>query len=359
MCESRSMLKNLTTSQVGGPADQLVVAGTEEELVSALATADAAGTPVLLIGGGSNLLINDRGFRGTAIQIATRGLQLETLDTNTVLLRVAAGENWDACVEYSLVEGLSGLEALSGIPGCAGATPVQNVGAYGADVSQHLAWARVYDRHLGTGLTLHREELEFSYRDSLIKRTSVAGSPRFVVLEVAFELTRTDDSAPIRYAELARRLGVAPGESAPAQLVRQQVLELRRSKGMVYEPKDVDSQSTGSFFTNPIVDVSVLERLPEGAPNYPVDTDGLVKLSAAWLIDQAGFSKGFGLEGTEGFSLAHGRASLSTKHTLAVTNRGSATAEDLLTVARAVRAGVQQRFDIELVNEPLLIDLTL
>lgn len=353
------MLKNLTTTRVGGPAQQLVTATSEAELAHAVGAADAAGQEVLLIGGGSNLVISDEGYPGVGVQIATRGLHLDEQPNGKVLLRAAAGENWDVTVEYSLTEGLSGLEALSGIPGCTGATPVQNVGAYGADVSQTLAWIRAYDRHNGQVIKLENADLEFAYRDSLIKRTSTNGSPRYVVLEVAFLLERSNDSAPIRYAELARRLGVEAGERADAHQVRQTVLELRRSKGMVYDRQDADSHSTGSFFTNPIVPSEVLENLPENAPNYPVAQEGFVKLSAAWLIDQAGFSKGYGLEGTEGFALAQGRASLSTKHTLAITNRGEATAQDILAVARAVRAGVAERFGIELVNEPLLIGLSL
>ncbi|MGO2067698.1 UDP-N-acetylmuramate dehydrogenase [Glutamicibacter arilaitensis] len=353
------MLKNLTTTRVGGPAQQLVTATSEAELAHAVGAADDAGNDVLLIGGGSNLVICDEGYPGVGVQIATRGLHLDEQPNGKVLLRAAAGENWDVTVEYSLTEGLSGLEALSGIPGCTGATPVQNVGAYGADVSQTLAWIRAYDRHNGQVIKLQNADLEFAYRDSLIKRTSTNGSPRYVVLEVAFLLERSKDSAPIRYAELARRLGVEAGERADAHQVRQTVLELRRSKGMVYARQDADSHSTGSFFTNPIVPSEILENLPDNAPNYPVAQEGFVKLSAAWLIDQAGFSKGYGLEGTEGFALAQGRASLSTKHTLAITNRGEATAQDILAIARAVRAGVAERFGIELVNEPLLIGLSL
>ncbi|MEV7645134.1 MULTISPECIES: UDP-N-acetylmuramate dehydrogenase [Actinomycetes] len=353
------MLKNLTTTHVGGPAQQLVTATSEAELAQAVAAADTAGHDVLLIGGGSNLVISDEGYPGVAVQIATRGLHLDEQPNGKVLLRAAAGENWDTTVEYSLAEGLSGLEALSGIPGCTGATPVQNVGAYGADISQTLAWLRAYDRQSNQVLKLDNSELGFAYRDSVIKRTSTNGSPRYVVLEVAFLLTRENESAPIRYAELARRLGVEAGERADALEVRQTVLDLRRSKGMVFDARDADSHSTGSFFTNPIVESSVMGKLPENAPSYPAEQAGFLKLSAAWLIDQAGFGKGYGLEGTEGFALAGGRASLSTKHTLAITNRGEATAQDIVAIARAVRAGVQQRFGIELVNEPLLIGLAL
>ncbi|WP_431709895.1 UDP-N-acetylmuramate dehydrogenase [Glutamicibacter uratoxydans] len=353
------MLKNLTTTAVGGPAQHLVDARTDQQLISALVSAAAEQSPVLLIAGGSNLIISDEGFPGTVIRIATKGINIEEVNDSQARLQVAAGENWDAVVAHSLHAGLSGLEALSGIPGSAGATPVQNVGAYGADVSQYLESVLVYDRHRGEQLTLSNADLSFAYRDSLIKRTSVAGSPRYVVLKVSFLLTYDQLSAPVRYAELARRLGVQVGERVAASAVRAMVLELRRGKGMVYDAADLDSHSTGSFFTNPIVERQVLETLPENAPNYPVDDPQKVKLSAAWLIDQAGFAKGYGLARTNGHLLAGGRAALSTKHTLAITNRGGASAADILKIARAVRAGVHEKFGITLVNEPLLIGLQL
>lgn len=353
------MLKTLTTTAVGGPAAKLVVARSEAELVQAVADADAQNESVLLVGGGSNLVISDEGYPGTVIQISSAGLSIEEKSPGLSILRAAAGENWDATVAYSLAHGLSGLEALSGIPGLAGATPVQNVGAYGSDVSQTIFSVRVYDRQTSQILELDRRQLQFGYRDSIIKRTSTNGSPRYVVLEVQFELNQDSQSAPIRYAELARQLGVEAGERADAAKVREIVLELRRSKGMVYELAELDSHSTGSFFTNPIVDSDVLHRLPENAPNYPVVEAGKVKLSAAWLIDQAGFTKGYGLAQTPGFELAEGRASLSSKHTLAITNRGGATAQDILSIARAVREGVNERFGILLVNEPILVGLSL
>lgn len=353
------MLKNLTTTHVGGPAGTLVEAHHEVDLIVALSEADAQGQPVLLIGGGSNLIISDQGYPGTVIRIATKGIRIDEMPGDRARLRVAAGENWDAVVAHSLHAGLSGLEALSGIPGCAGATPVQNVGAYGADVSQTLESVRVYDRLERQVITLDNAQLQFGYRDSLIKRTSDHGSPRYVVLWVNFVLEYSQASDPVRYAELARRLGIEAGGRAEAAKVRQTVLELRRGKGMVYDPADLDSHSTGSFFTNPIVERSVLRDLPENAPNYPASQEGMVKLSAAWLIDEAGFSKGYGLERTSGYLLAGGRAALSTKHTLAITNRGGASAEDILAIARSVRHGVSERFDIQLVNEPLLIGLNL
>jgi UDP-N-acetylmuramate dehydrogenase len=269
---------------------------------------------------------------------------------------VQAGHNWDALVQHAVLHAWSGLEALSGIPGATGATPVQNVGAYGADVSQTIAAVRTWDRERNAVQTFTNSELKFGYRDSILKQTTVEGSPRYVVLTVEFQLPLGRMSAPIRYAELARVLGVEAGKRAYSNDVRREVLRLRASKGMVLDAEDRDTYSTGSFFTNPIVPAERAAGLPANAPQYPAGTDGLVKLSAAWLIDQAGFGKGFGLE--EG-SVSGGRASLSTKHTLAITNRGSASAADMVAIAREVRAGVVERFGIELHPEPLLIGVSL
>jgi UDP-N-acetylmuramate dehydrogenase len=232
---------------------------------------------------------------------------------------------------------------------------VQNVGAYGSDVSQTIWQVRTWDRQARAVKTFVPSELNFGYRDSLLKQTTTAGSPRYVVLTVEFQLALGRMSAPIRYAELARGLGVEVGERASALDVRREVLRLRGSKGMVLDPADRDTYSTGSFFTNPILTSAVADSLPDGAPRYPAG-DGLVKTSAAWLIEHAGFPKGYGLDAN---SVTGGRASLSTKHTLAITNRGGASAKDLLSLAREVRDGVRSRFGIELANEPLLIGLEL
>jgi UDP-N-acetylmuramate dehydrogenase len=258
-------------------------------------------------------------------------------------------------VDYAVHHAWSGLEALSGIPGSTGATPVQNVGAYGSDVSQTIWQVRTWDRQARAVKTFVPSQLNFGYRDSLLKQTTTAGSPRYVVLTVEFQLALGRMSAPIRYAELARGLGVEVGERASALDVRREVLRLRGSKGMVLDPADRDTYSTGSFFTNPILTSAVADSLPDGAPRYPAG-DGLVKTSAAWLIEHAGFPKGYGLDAN---SVTGGRASLSTKHTLAITNRGGASAKDLLSLAREVRDGVRSRFGIELANEPLLIGLEL
>jgi UDP-N-acetylmuramate dehydrogenase len=351
------LLSHLTTAAVGGPAGKYVEARTEAEIIDAVRTADAAGEPLLIIGGGSNLLISDDGFPGTVVKIAAEGFAVNAEDScGGVAVVVQAGHNWDALVQHAVLHAWSGIEALSGIPGATGATPVQNVGAYGSDVSQTIAAVRTWDRTRNAVQTFTNSELKFGYRDSLLKQTTVDGSPRYVVLTVEFQLPIGRMSAPIRYAELARSLGVEPGKRAYSNDVRREVLRLRASKGMVLDPADRDTYSTGSFFTNPVVPVDVAATLPDSAPQYPAGVDGMVKLSAAWLIDQAGFGKGYGLEPD---SASGGRAALSTKHTLAITNRGSASARDMLAIAREVRGGVVERFGIELHPEPLLIGLTL
>lgn len=352
-----TLLSQLTTAAVGGPAHKLIKAGTEAEIIDAVRAADAAGEQLLIIAGGSNLLISDDGFPGTVVQVASQGFTVNAEDScGGVAVVVQAGHNWDKLVEHAVRHAWSGVEALAGIPGSTGATPVQNVGAYGADVSQTIAAVRTWDRERNAVKTFTNSELQFGYRDSILKQTTVNGSPRYVVLTVEFQLPLGRMSAPIRYAELARALGVEVGKRAYSNDVRREVLRLRASKGMVWDPQDRDTYSTGSFFTNPIVPAEVAAALPDGAPRYPAGQDGLVKLSAAWLIDQAGFAKGFGLEPG---SVSGGRASLSTKHTLAITNRGSATAQDVVAVAREVRDGVEQRFGIQLHPEPLLIGLEL
>ncbi|HET7781351.1 UDP-N-acetylmuramate dehydrogenase [Pseudarthrobacter sp. CC4] len=352
-----TLLSQLTTAAVGGPAGTYIEARTEAEIIEAVRSADAAGEPLLIISGGSNLLVSDDGFPGTVVKIASEGFTVNAEDScGGVAVVVQAGHNWDRLVEYAVLHAWSGIEALAGIPGSTGATPVQNVGAYGSDVSQTIAAVRTWDRERNAVKTFTNSELKFGYRDSILKQTTTNGSPRYVVLTVEFQLPIGRMSAPIRYAELARSLGVEQGKRAYSTDVRREVLRLRASKGMVLDPADRDTYSTGSFFTNPIVPAEIAAALPEKAPRYPAGHDGMVKLSAAWLIDQAGFGKGFGLEPG---SVSGGRASLSTKHTLAITNRGSASAQDVLAVAREVRAGVERRFGIRLHPEPLLIGLEL
>jgi UDP-N-acetylmuramate dehydrogenase len=342
---TREALREYTTLRVGGPARRLVEARTSEALVTAVRELDAAGEPVLLLGGGSNLVVADAGFDGTVVRIGTTGWDGES---------VAAGQDWDAYVAATVAAGLGGLECLSGIPGSAGATPIQNVGAYGCEISEVLHSIDVYDRATGRMRTIAADELGFAYRTSVLKGTDTG-----VVLRVRFTLREDGLSAPIRYAELARALGVAVGDRVPAARARAAVLALRRAKGMVLDDDDHDTWSAGSFFTNPIVPQSqvaeVLARIAEVAgedaavPRYPAD--GGVKLSAAWLIERAGFGKGYLGPG--------GRVSLSTKHTLALTNRGGASTADLIALAREIRDGVRRRFGVALHPEPLLIGCVL
>ncbi|MEC3975368.1 UDP-N-acetylmuramate dehydrogenase [Amycolatopsis sp. H20-H5] len=338
-----------TTLRLGGPARRFVTATTSDDLVSAVRAADDAGEPVLLLGGGSNLVVADAGFDGTLVKIANTGW------TGTGgQVDVAAGQHWDEFVAGLVEAGVGGLECLSGIPGSVGATPIQNVGAYGCEVAESLVSVELYDRAAREVRTLTAAELGFAYRTSVLKGTETG-----VVLSVRFALTEDGLSTPIRYAELARVLDVEIGARVPAADARAAVLGLRRGKGMVLDAADHDTWSAGSFFTNPIVPSAEFEAAlavltevvgPDvRVPRYPAD--GGVKLSAAWLIERAGFAKGHAGPG--------GRVSLSTKHTLALTNRGEASTEDLLTLAREVRDGVRARFGVTLLPEPLLINCAL
>jgi UDP-N-acetylmuramate dehydrogenase len=340
---SDARLSELTTLRVGGAPRRCVEARSPDELIDAVRAADAAGEPVLLVAGGSNLLVSDDGFDGTAVVVRSRGVEVLSADAcGGVTVRVAAGEPWDDVVARAVAEGWSGVEALSGIPGSAGATPVQNVGAYGQEVADTLASVRAWDRVEQRVRTLAVAECGFGYRWSRFK----ADPGRWVVLDVTFQLALADLGAPVRYAELARALGVDLGARVPLGEVRNAVLALRRGKGMVLDAADHDTWSAGSFFTNPVL---AADAVPDGAPRFPA-ADGRVKTSAAWLIEHAGFGKGYGLPGP---------ASLSTKHTLALTNRGTARAADLLALAAEVRDGVRDAFGIELVNEPVLVNCTL
>ena len=335
-------LADYTTLHIGGLADKFIEVTTEDDLITAVRDADAAGEPVLLLSGGSNVVIGDDGFRGTVVKIATSGIRVDADMCSGAMVHIAAGEDWDSVVQRAIAEEWSGLESMSGIPGLAGSTPVQNVGAYGHEVAETVASVRVWDRVAGKVETIFAGDCGFSYRNSRFK----ADPSRYVVLEVTFQLTLGDLSAPVGYAELARVLDVETGSRAPMAEVREAVLALRRSKGMVLDPADHDTWSAGSFFTNPILDTPA--EVPAGAPQWP-QPDGRVKTSAAWLIEHAGVSKGFTI----------GNAAVSTKHTLALTNRGQATAKELLTLATHVRTQVQQSFNITLINEPVLVNCTL
>jgi UDP-N-acetylmuramate dehydrogenase len=335
-------LAGLTTLRVGGPAARLVVAETDDEVVETVRAADSRGEPLLVLGGGSNLVVADAGFDGTVLQVATHGVEVAAHAAHA--LEFAAGVDWDHAVSLAVDEGYAGVEALSGIPGRVGAAPIQNVGAYGQEISQTVARVRVLDRTTHDVVDLGPDECGFGYRDSTFKRTP----DRYVVVGVALSLEHSRLGSPVRYAELARHLGVELGERVPAADVRDAVLELRRGKGMVLDPADHDTWSAGSFFTNPLLDAAAAGSLPAEAPRWP-ERDGRVKTSAAWLIEQAGFGRGYG----------DGAARVSSKHTLALTNRGGATAADLLGLAREIRDGVRARFGIELVNEPVVVGATL
>ena len=368
-------LADLTTLRLGGPASRLVDAQTAAELVDVVRDADERGEPVLVLGGGSNLVVADDGFPGVVVRDARREIVVDDSGACAgASIHVPAGTPWVDVVDRAVAEGWVGVEALAGIPGSTGATPVQNVGAYGQEVSGVVSTVRVWDREQLRIRTLSLADLDFGYRSSVLKRSlrdddgapsRFAPTPRFVVLEVGFQLRLGTLSAPVAYRELADRLGVSVGERAPLDEVRDAVLALRSAKGMVLDAEDPDTWSAGSFFTNPVVSAAVADQLPPGAPRYPVRTsvperttgpslgtvdESLVKTSAAWLIEHAGFTRGHALPGTVG---------LSTKHTLALTHRGGGTTAELLTLAREIQAGVHGRFGITLEPEPVLVGATL
>src|SRR3954468_7585037 len=338
-------LAELTTLRLGGPAARFVEARDEDAIVAAVRSADAAGEPLLLLAGGSNVVVADEGFPGTVVHLLSRGVE----PTAHGRVTVQAGEPWDDFVAAAVDRGVAGIECLSGIPGSVGATPIQNVGAYGQEVAETIASVRVHDRHHDATLDLGPEDCGFAYRSSRFKREP----GRWVVLSVSFALHPAEQSAPIRYAELARALGVELGERAPLGDVRDAVLTLRRGKGMVIDPGDPDSVSAGSFFTNPILEAGAFEALEaragERPPAWP-EPDGRTKTSAAWLIERAGFHRGYGDPET---------IAISSKHTLALTNRGGGTARHLVALAREIAGGVRERFGVRLVNEPVLVGLSL
>ncbi|HEY5394017.1 MAG TPA: UDP-N-acetylmuramate dehydrogenase [Trebonia sp.] len=346
-------LADYTTLGLGGPARSLLTANTEQDLIDAVKAADAAAEPLLLIGGGSNLVIADAGFPGTVIHVNTRGIDYADAAEGTVEVTVAAGEDWDDVVAATVAEGLAGLESLSGIPGRAGATPIQNVGAYGREVAEVITQVRVHDRREDQILTLGNEDCRFAYRTSLFKSTQA----RYVVLDVTFRLPRQALSLPVKYAELAAGLGVALGERASVAEARSAVLKIRARKGMVLSPGDPDTRSAGSFFTNPIitaadfaaVEAAAAARAAGPVPHYDAG-EGLVKVPAAWLIEHAGFAKGYG---------APAPARVSSKHTLALVNAGSATTADLLALAREIVSGVRSAYGVTLTPEPILIGVSL
>ncbi len=329
------MLAEHTTFHVGGAAKRFVRVTSQEELIDVVRDADDRGEPILLLGGGSNMLVPDAGFDGTVMQVATRGITAEVSSCGGAMVRVQAGENWDEFVGFAVSQEWVGVETLSGIPGAVGATPIQNVGAYGADVAATISAVRTWDRQQRRIRTFPAIDCQFGYRTSVFKRHP----GRWCILDVSFQFKLGDLSAPIAYAELARALGVDVGQRVGIAQVREAVLAIRRSKGMVLDEADYDTWSGGSFFTNPLLSEEEAATLPPEAPRFPAGER--IKTSAAWLIQHSGFSKGYG----------NRRAGLSTKHVLALTNRGSASADDLVALAREVRDGVEARWGIRLEPE--------
>lgn len=335
--EQPELLSELTTLRLGGPARELAVAESADDLVRLVAEADAAREPVLVVGGGSNLVVGDDGWPGRVVLVRSQGIDVigpEQAQSFTL----QAGEVWDDFVALTVREGIGALATMSGIPGRIGATPIQNVGAYGAEISDVLTGVTVYDRYAREVQKWTAEQCRFGFRTSAFKHTD-----QYVILDVTVQLDATSDTTEVRYLELARRLGVEPGTPVAAQQVRDEVLRLRASKGMVLDTEDRDSWSVGSFFVNPFV---APDEVPDGCPNWrtgePGDPASKVKLSAAWLIENAGFRRGFGLD------RGSGRVSVSTKHTLALTNRGGASTAELLELAAVIRAGVEERFGVRL-----------
>lgn len=373
-------LSDLTTLRIGGEIRNLVEARTADEVIAAVSAADAAGEPLLVLGGGSNLVASDEPFAGTVVLLRDPeqpplldatcevgasgepdGILVDPADLTPLdptcggaIVEYFAGVNWDRAVRYAIARDMVGIEALSGIPGSVGATPIQNVGAYGQEVAATISRVRTWDREAGAVRTFFAADCDFAYRDSVFKRTRFSGpapsaTGRYVVLSVTFQHTIGSRSAPIRYAQLAEALGVQVGDRAPMQEVREAVLRIRGSKGMVLDPADHDTWSAGSFFTNPILEAADAAGLPEGAPRYDAG-EGRVKTSAAWLISRSGIDLGHAVGE---------RASVSTKHSLALTNRGGASSEDLVALAQDVQRRVEETFGVHLEPEPVRLGVDL
>lgn len=334
--------RDLTSLRVGGPAKKFVEVATESEIIAAI---EAAGdSPILIMGDGTNMLVSDQGFEGVVIRISNHALAAEVDACSGATLTIGAGENWDEFVATTIERGFAGLETLSGIPGSVGAAPIQNIGAYGHEVSEFITRVRTYDREKKVVKTFTNQECEFEYRNSHFK----SHPGRYVVLDVQFNLRQGEFTTPITYQELADKLGITLGDKAGIVETRKAVLELRASKGMLLNPKDQDSWSAGSFFTNPIISKEIADTLPADAPRWPTQ-DGRVKTSAAWLIEKSGIHKGD----------THGGARVSTKHVLALTNSGNATATEIAELAKTAKQAVQQKFGITLEAEVNLIGITL
>jgi UDP-N-acetylmuramate dehydrogenase len=333
-------LSQYTSLRVGGPATKIVQVSTEAQIIAAIE--EAGDTPILIMGGGTNVLIADKGFEGTVIRISNNSVQAEVDACSGATLTIGAGEDWDVFVQTTIASGIAGLETLSGIPGTVGASPIQNIGAYGHEVSEFITRVRTYDRQEKALKTFTNSECQFSYRNSLFK----SHPGRYVVLDVQFQIRRGELSDPITYLELAKELGVELGDKAPVVATREAVLKLRASKGMLLSNEDHDSWSAGSFFTNPIISQQAADALPNAAPKWPLN-DGRVKISAAWLIENAGMHKGDEVGG----------ARISSKHVLALTNAGDATAADIAELAKRARDHVKEIFGITLEAEVNLIGI--
>lgn len=338
-----------TTLKLGGPAERLVRTTDTAELIRLVRAADADGEPLFFLAGGSNVVIGDEGVPGTTILLRTRGIEEQIRDDGRVALTVAAGENWDSLVKRSVESELAGIECLSGIPGSVGATPIQNVGAYGQEVGSTIESVLALDRETGELADIPASACGFSYRMSRFK-----GHDRFLILAVTFLLQPSPEAEPVQYAQLAGELGVEVGERVPLGVARETVLELRRRKSMVIDPEDPDSVSAGSFFMNPILTPDGMQELTGRAeallgpddppPAWPAGDDQM-KTSAAWLIERSGFSRGYG----------DGPVGLSRNHTLALVNRGGATTAGLVAFAREISAGVERTFGVPLTPEPVFI----
>jgi UDP-N-acetylmuramate dehydrogenase len=342
-------LASMTTLRLGGPARRVVDAHQEQELRDVVRAAEQAGEPLLVLGGGSNVVVDDAGWPGTVVRLAMKGMR-ETELGDRVMVEVEAGETWDAFVSLCVRVGWVGVECLSGIPGLVGAAPIQNIGAYGQEVSDTLVRVRVLDRKTAAFRELAAPDCGFGYRASVFRN-----DPRFIVTSATFELARGQQSVPIRYADLARALNLVPGSIAPLHQVRETVLELRRRKGMLVDPQDPESVSAGSFFVNPVVDADTFARIEDTAareglltpgqsvPRFELGS-GAFKVPAAWLIERSGFAKGYRM----------GRAAVSHKHALALVNHGG-TAKELLALAAAITDRVRERFGVLLHPEPIVV----
>ena len=337
-------LAQYTSLRVGGPAQKFIHATTEQELIEAVKNSDKSGEPLLIIGGGSNVLIGDQGFNGTVIRVETKGNSYQFDACSGGMITVNSGENWDEFVQWIISKGFADVETLSGIPGTVGGAPIQNIGAYGHEVCEVIARVRTWDRKINAVKTFTNQDCEFGYRTSRFKREK----DRYVVLDVTFQLRKGEMSLPIKYQELANYLGVQLGDRVLVEDVRRAVLALRAAKGMVLSESDPDSWSAGSFFVNPILSAELAAKLPSDAPRWP-QADGRVKTSAAWLMEKSGVRKGEEHEG----------ARVSTKHVLALVNSGNAKASDIAELAKSARAQVKKVFGITLEPEVHFVGLSL